>query len=92
MAQMRLLDGNHDALVLVLLNEIPENENKITLSLRQILCRKDYRKWPKDRAGQILFWQRLREEIKAPVISMLLCLVGSLCGKKRDNAVRVLHN
>ena len=36
MAQMRLLDGNHDALVLALLNEIPENENKITLSLRQI--------------------------------------------------------
>ena len=65
MAQMRLLDDNLDVLVLVLLNEIPEN--KITLSLRQILCRKDYLKWPKDRAGQRLFWQRLREEVKAPV-------------------------
>ena len=65
MAQMRLPDYNLDALVLFLLNEIPEN--KITLSLRQILCRKEYLKWPKDRAGQRLFWQRLREEIEAPV-------------------------
>ena len=65
MAQMRLLDDNLDVLVLVLLNEIPEN--KMTLSLRQILCRKDYLKWPKDRAGQRLFWQRLKEELKAPV-------------------------
>ena len=65
MAQMRLLDDNLDVLVLVLLNDIPEN--KITLSLRQILCRKDYLKWPKDRAGQRLFWQRLREELKGPI-------------------------
>ena len=65
MAQMRLLDDNLDVLVLVLLNDIPEN--KMTMSLRQILCRKDYLKWPKDRAGQKLFWQRLREELKGPV-------------------------
>ena len=65
MAQMRLLDDHLDVLILVLLNEIPEN--KMTLSLRQILCRKDYIKWPKDRAGQNLFWQRLRQEIKGPV-------------------------
>ena len=65
MAKMRLLDDNLDVLVLVLLNGIPEN--KMTLSLRQILCRKDYLKWPKDRAGQRLFWQRLREELKGPV-------------------------
>ena len=54
MAQLRLLDYNLDVLVLVLLNDIPENE--MTLSLRQILCRKEYLKWPKDRAGQNLFW------------------------------------
>ena len=65
MAQMRLLDANLDVLILVLLNNIPEN--KMTMSLRQILCRKDYLKWPKDRAGQRLFWQRLREELKGPV-------------------------
>ena len=65
MAQMRLLDDNLDVLVLVLLNDIPEN--KMTLLLRKILCRKEYLKWPKDRAGQRLFWQRLREELKSPV-------------------------
>ena len=65
MAQMRLFDDNLDVLVLVLLNEIPEN--KMTLSLRHILCQNDYLKWPKNRAGQNLFWQRLRQEIKRPV-------------------------
>ena len=65
MAQMRLLDGNLDVLVLVLLNEIPNN--KMTLSLRKLLCKKKYLKWPKDRAGQRLFWQRLRQELKSPV-------------------------
>ena len=65
MAKMRLLDENLDVIVLVLLNEIPNNA--MTLSLRQILCKKEYLKWPKDRAGQRLFWQRLRQELKAPI-------------------------
>ena len=64
MAKMRLLDENLDVIILVLLNEIPNN--KMTLSLRHLLCKKEYLKWPKDRAGQRLFWQRLGEEIKAP--------------------------
>ena len=65
MAKMKLLDENLDVIVLVLLNEIPNNA--MTLSLRQLLCKKEYLKWPKDRAGQRLFWQRLRQELKAPV-------------------------
>ena len=65
MAHMRLLDHKLDVLVLVLLKEIPEN--KMTLSLRQLLCKKKYLKWPKDRAGQRLFWRRLRLEVKGPL-------------------------
>ena len=65
MAKMRLLDEHLDVMVLVLLKDIPNN--KITLSLRQLLCKKEYLKWPKDRAGQRLFWQRLGQELKAPV-------------------------
>ena len=65
MAQMRLLDEHLDVLVLVLLQEIPND--RITLSFQKILCKKKYLKWPKDRAGQRLFWQRLRQELKAPV-------------------------
>ena len=65
MAHMRLLDHNLDVLVLVLLHVIPEN--KMTLSLRKLLCKKKYLKWPKDKAGQRLFWRRLRLEIKAPL-------------------------
>ena len=65
MAQMRLLDDNLDVLILVLLENIPER--KITMSLRQLLCRKDYLKWPKGKAGQRLFWRRLSEEIKGTV-------------------------
>ena len=65
MAQMRLLDDNLDVLILVLLGKIPEN--KMTLSLRQLLCHKEYLKWPKDRPGQRLFWEQLRQEIKNPI-------------------------
>ncbi len=65
MAQMRLLDDELDVLVLVLLEDIPEV--RITMRLRQLLCKKDYLKWPQDRPGQRLFWQRLRQEIKGTV-------------------------
>ena len=66
MARMMLFQEERDVLVLVMLKNIPER--KITISLRQILCKKRYLKWPKDRAGQGLFWQRLREELKTPVL------------------------
>ena len=65
MARMRLYHENRDVLILVMLEEIPDN--KLTLSLRQLLCRQEYFKWPLDQAGQDLFWRRLREEIKKPV-------------------------
>ena len=65
MVQMRLFDDNLDVIVLVLLDTIPEK--KMTLSLRQLLCRKEYLKWPKSKVGQRLFWQQLRREIKRPV-------------------------
>ena len=49
------------------LEEIPDA--KKTLLLRQILCRnKTVLKWPHDNVGRDLFWQRLREELKMPVI------------------------
>ena len=62
---MRLLDDNLDVVVLVLLDTIPEN--KITLSLRQLLCKKEYLKWAENKVGQLFFWQRLRHEIMRPV-------------------------
>ena len=65
MAKMMLLDENLDVIILVLLHNIPDN--KMTLSLRQLLCKKEYLKWPKDRAGQRLFWQSLRQELKSPI-------------------------
>ena len=70
-AQMLLFQQDRDVLVLVLLENIPEH--KITISLRKLLCKKKYLKWPKDRAGQGLFWQRLREELKTPVHVDRLC-------------------
>ena len=71
MAQMLLFQQERDVFVLVLLENIPER--KITLSLRQLLCKKRYLRWPKDRVGQGLFWQRLREELKTQVHIDRLC-------------------
>ena len=65
MAKMRFFNDNLNVLILVLLEDIPEQ--KVPLLLRQLLCKKKYLKWPKDRAGQRLFWQRLRLEIKGPI-------------------------
>ena len=65
MAQMKLFQDNLDVLILILLENIPEN--KMTIALRQLFCKKQYFKLPEDRAGQRLFWQRLKEEIKSQV-------------------------
>ena len=65
MAKMRFFNDNLNVLILVLLDDIPEQ--KVPLLLRQLLCKKKYLKWPKDRAGQQLFWRRLRLEIKGPI-------------------------
>ncbi|XP_072024671.1 toll-like receptor 2 [Amphiura filiformis] len=61
-AWLRLLNEGQDVLILILLKPIPEN--KMTMWLRQFLCKKGYLRWPKDRAGQELFWRCLRELIK----------------------------
>ena len=70
-AQILLFEQERNVLVLVLLENIPER--KITLPLRKVLCKKRYLKWPEDRIGQDLFWQRLREELKTPVHVDRLC-------------------
>ena len=63
-AWLRLLNEGQDVIVMVLLDPIPDN--KMTMWLRQFLCKKGYLKWPGDRAGQNLFWQYLREKFKLP--------------------------
>ena len=65
LAHMRLFNENRDVLILVMLEEVPDN--KLTLSLRQLLCTQDFFKWPKDKVGQDLFWKRLRAELMKPV-------------------------
>ena len=65
MAQMRLFHEGHDVLILVMLKTIPDD--MLTMSLRQLLCKKDYFRWPHDKAGQKLFWQRLRYELRTPI-------------------------
>ena len=63
-AWLRLLNEGQDVIIMVLLDDIPDN--KMTMWLRQFLCKKGYLRWPGDRAGQNLFWQYLREKIKLP--------------------------
>ena len=61
-AWLRLLNEGKDVLILVLLKPIPDD--KMTMWLRQFLCKKSYLRWPHDRPGQDLFWRYLREMIK----------------------------
>ena len=52
-AWKRLLEESRDVLVLILLEPIPDD--KMTIWLRQLLCKKAYLRWPHGRAGQHLF-------------------------------------
>ena len=65
MAHHRVLEENHNVLIFIILEEIPDK--RLTLLLRQLFCKSQCLKWPKDEYGQKLFWQRLREELKRPV-------------------------
>ena len=65
MAHHRVLEENHNVLIFIMLEEIPNNQ--LTLLLRQLFCRSQRLKWPNDERGQNLFWRCLREELKRPV-------------------------
>ena len=65
MAHQRALEQNYKVLIFIITEKIPND--RLTLVLRQLLCRVQCFKWPADGYGQHLFWQRLREELKRPV-------------------------
>ena len=61
-AWKRLLEEGRDVLILILLEPIPED--KMTIWLRQLLCKKGYLRWPHRRAEQLLFWRCVREKLR----------------------------
>ena len=61
-AWLRLLNEGKDVIILVLLDPIPNA--KMTMWLRQFLCKKGYLTWPSDKAAQELFFRCLRRLIK----------------------------
>ena len=65
MAHQRAIEESYKMLIFIMIGKIPND--KLTLVLRQLLCRVQCFKWPADGYGQHLFWQRLREELKRPV-------------------------
>ncbi|XP_072019719.1 toll-like receptor 6 [Amphiura filiformis] len=66
LAYQRLLEENETVLILILLEDIPEN--KMTLMLRQLFHRVQCLKWEGQECGQGLFWRRLREELKRRIL------------------------
>ena len=65
MAHQKALEESYKVLIFIIKENIPND--RLTLVLRQLLCRVQCFKWPDDGYGQRLFWQRLREELKRPV-------------------------
>ena len=61
-AWKRLLEEGRDVVVLILLESIPDE--KMTIWLRQLLCKKGYLRWPHGKAGQQLFWRCVRKKLK----------------------------
>ena len=65
MAHQRLLEENENVLLLILLEDIPDE--LMTLRMRQLFRQVLCLKWPAGECEQNLFWRRLREEIKKRV-------------------------
>ena len=65
MAHQRLLEEGRNVLILIILEDIPDDS--MTLIIRQLLRKALCLKWPNDGYGQNLFWRRLKEELKRPV-------------------------
>ena len=65
MAHQKALEESYKVLIFIIKENIPND--RLTLVLRQLLCRVQCFKWPDDEYGQRLFWRRLREELKRPV-------------------------
>lgn len=61
LAQQRLFEENKDVIVPILLNEIPAELQTTRLAL--LLKQKTYLEWSNERNGQMLFWERLVENI-----------------------------
>ena len=61
-AWQRLIDERRDVLILILLEPIPDE--KMTIWLRKLLCKKGFLTWPQGRVAQQLFWRCVREKIK----------------------------
>ncbi|XP_070566976.1 toll-like receptor 2 [Ptychodera flava] len=63
MAQNQLFDSRRDVLVMILLEEIPDDD--MPRILHNILLIKRFLKWPDNRMDRERFWQKLRLELKS---------------------------
>ena len=65
MAHQRVLEEHENVLLLILLEDIPDE--LMTLRMRQLFRQVFCFRWPAGECEQNLFWRRLREEIKKRV-------------------------
>ncbi|XP_070550173.1 toll-like receptor 13 [Ptychodera flava] len=63
MAQTHLFESKRDVIVMILLEDIPDE--KMPRVLRNMLLTKRYLIWPEDRMGRQLFWQKLQLELRS---------------------------
>ncbi|XP_054846599.1 toll-like receptor 2 [Eublepharis macularius] len=65
-SHFRLFDENNDAVILILLEPIPEQTiPKRFCKLRKLMNTKTYLEWPRDDRQQQIFWFNLRTALKA---------------------------
>ncbi|XP_070556618.1 toll-like receptor 2 type-2 [Ptychodera flava] len=63
MAQTQLFEEKKDVILMVMLQEIPDD--MMPRVLRKILMTKKYLVWPKNDLGRRMFWQKLRMALKS---------------------------
>ncbi|XP_077988118.1 toll-like receptor 2 type-2 [Glandiceps talaboti] len=63
MALDKLFTGNRDVLLLVMLEDIPDD--KLPRVLRTIFLTRKYIKWPENESGRQLFWEELKVALRS---------------------------
>uniref|UniRef100_UPI00398E9191 toll-like receptor 13 n=1 Tax=Pristiophorus japonicus TaxID=55135 RepID=UPI00398E9191 len=64
LASLRLFDEYHDALILILLESIPDYRLSNYHKVRKLVKKQTYISWPEDPAERQLFWARLENALR----------------------------
>ena len=87
MARMKCFDEGRDLIVVIMLE--PVDPKHMSKTLRALVRRVTYIRWPENPEEKAKFWDNLRKTIKAPEIAPLKCECGRYITRQQNGGVLV---